>query len=452
MSVRVLPQHMIMMGALALVLGVVGLLGAADPAQAAVGEEVIVELNTDLTTIEVINSRYGSKTLDDYFASIGIYLLEPPGGEDAQTFAQRLKGDPRVLNAELNYLAQAPEDPSDNTFGDGRFRARAVSSRKQVSTNQYAAEYLNLTCAAEISGGEGVTVAVLDTGAQLDHPALKANFSGVQGYDFVDDDTKPSEKLDANRDGKRDKLAGHGTHVAGIVDLVAPAAKIMPLRVLDSTGRGNAYTIAKAVSYAERYGTEVMNLSLGSSQRSELLQDAIGHAIETGAVVAAAAGNKDKDTPHYPAAGNYGAGVLLSPPSTAGLLAVSSVVPFVDAVGYEYEKKSDFANYGEWVNIAVPGETIRSAYPVDKYANLSGTSMATPFISGQAALIRSLSERNGSELEPADIKKEILTSVQAFKDPPANGDPDAASNYSPNEPLVSNKLGPGHVDVCDSLR
>jgi subtilisin family serine protease len=450
-----------------------GLLGTADPAQAAVGDEVIVKLNTDLTTIESINRKYGSKTLDDYFASIGVYLLEPPVDNNADTFVQRLMGEtPQngVLYAEPNFVAEAPEDP---TVGDGgRFRARAVSDLRQGSTNQYAAKYLKLSCAAEISDGRGVKVAVLDTGAQLDHPALKTNFSGVERYDFVDNDTKPSDVLDANRDGKRDKLAGHGTHVAGIVDLVAPAAKIMPLRVLDSTGRGNVYTIAKAVSFAERYGADVMNLSLGSSQRSELLQEMIGDAIERGVVVAAAAGNSDEDTPHYPAAGNYSDGVVvpLFEPSTAGLLAVSSVVPFVDRTEKEYERKSEFANYGRWVSIAVPGENampgedssewygIRSAFPGDKYANWSGTSMATPFISGQAALIRSLYERQGRESEPADVKRKILTGVQAFTEPPKYGDPSdykdlyAAWHYSPNNLLSRNELGPGHVDVCDSLQ
>jgi thermitase len=354
-------------------------------------------------------------------------------------------------------VAEAPEDP---TAGDGRFRARAISDLSMGSTNQYAAKYLNLSC-VDKSSGKGVKVAVLDTGAQLDHPALKANFSGVERYDFVDNDTIPSEILDANRDGKRDLLAGHGTHVAGIVDRVAPAAKIMPLRVLNSKGIGNAYTISKAVSFAERYGTDVMNLSLGSSQRSELLQEMIGHAIERGAVVAAAAGNSNEKAPHYPAAGNYGASVVsLSRPSTAGLLAVSSVVPFEDRKRYKYERKSVFANYGKWVSVAVPGENqvgleygIRSAFPVNKYANWRGTSMATPFISGQAALIRSVDPSLG----PASIKDKIRTGVKAFQDPPPSGDKWAAWHYSPYPPddllgrINRNTLGPGHVNVCGSL-
>jgi thermitase len=475
MSIRVLPQHLVIKGVLALALCIAGLLSAAGPTHASVdstqasvaqgdevGEGVIVELNTEFTTIEVINRRYGSTTLDDYFASIGVYLLEPPSGEGAQTFVQRLKsGAPQngVVYAERNFVAKAPEVL---TAGDGRMRARAIGDPRRARRayhNQYAAKYLSLPCADRITegeGGKGVTVAVLDTGAQLDHPALKTNISGVTRYDFVDNDTKPSEILDENRDGKRDKLAGHGTHVAGIVDRVAPAAKIMPLRVLDSTGRGNIYTIAKAVSYAERYETEVINLSLGSSQRSELLQETIGHAIDRGAVVAAAAGNSDDDTPHYPAAGNYSDGVTvpLFEPSTAGLLAVSSVVPVVVNGDY-YERKSWFANYGEWVDIATPGENIVSTFPVDKYAYWSGTSMATPFISGQAALIRSVYEQEDRQFEPVDIKNKILTSVRAFEKPDVEDLESAwnySADYSDNDPLTHNELGPGHVDVCDSLQ
>ncbi len=465
MGVRALPQHLIIMGALALVLCVVGLLGAADPAQAAVGDKVIVKLNTELTTIEVINGKYGSTTFDDYFASIGVYLLDPPDGKNAEKFAQDLmseKATNHVLYAEPNFEAEAPEDPA---VGDGRFRARAMSDLRLGSTNQHAARYLNLSCAAgktDGKGGKGVKVAVLDTGAQVDHPALKSNFSGVERYDFVDKDKNPSDILDANGDGKRDRLAGHGTHVAGIVALVAPAAKIMPLRVLDSAGSGDVYAISRAVSFAERYGADVMNLSLGSSQRSELLQEMIGKAIKRGVVVAAAAGNSNKETPHYPAAGNYSDGDIVVPlfePSTAGLLAVSSVVPavaLVDDKEYEYERKSVFANYGEWVDIAVPGENqvsiddgIRSAVPVDRYANWRGTSMATPFISGQAALIL----RDDASLEPADIKREIRSSGQhEFAPPPESGDEWAAWHYSDNDLLTGpNTLGPGHVDVCDSL-
>ena len=80
--------------------------------------------------------------------------------------------------------------------------------------------------------------------------------------------------------------------------------------------------------------------------------------------------------------------------------------------------------------------------------------MATPFISGQAALIRSIYEQQGRELKPTDTKHKILTSAETFQKPPPGGDSEAAWNYSPRNPLVKLKdtLGPGHVNVCDSLQ
>ena len=411
-----------MMGALVLALCVAALFGVVGSKQAhASGEgympgQVIVKLNPVIgATIEEINSDYGSTTLDDTLGTMGIYLLRKPPDETVQTFAERLTNDPqgRVLYAEPNFVAEAPE-------ADARMRAWGVSAT-EPSSSDYAAENLELSCAQGISSGNGVTVAVLDTGAQLDHPALKANFYRVKRYDFVDDDKNPSDRrvgLDADGNGLEDELWGHGTHVAGIVDRVAPYAKIMPLRVLNSEGYGDVFTIAEAISYAERNGAHVINLSLGSSSKSRLVQEMIDNAIVNGVVVAAAAGNSDSETPHYPAAGNGTAALV------EGLLAVTSVD--------RYEKKSWFANYGLWVDISVPGEGIRSAFPVSKYANWSGTSMATPFISGQAALIHKV---HGS-LDPAGIEQKIR---------------DTARKIDEKNLLYALKLGAGHADVCASL-
>ena len=431
MGVRVLPQHVALAGALALALCLVGLLGAVDPEPAyASGEDyrpgqVIVKLDTSVTTIEVINSKYGSTTRDDYFGSIGTYLLNSPAEKDAKTFATFLEEEKTtngVVYAEPNYVAETPE-------GDGRHKARGISSTAKSdsgSSDRIAAKNLGLSCAAEISRGRGVTVAVLDTGARLDHPALKSNFQGVEHWDFVGDDPNPTDVLDADRDGRRDRMAGHGTHVAGIVDRVAPAAKIMPLRVLNSKGYGDTFTIAKAVSYAQRNGARVINLSLGSSSHSKLLYETIGNAINSGVVVAAAAGNSDTSTPHYPAAGD-GLTPTGTPASADGLIAVTSVT----SVNEEKQRKSDFANYGFWVDIAAPGEEIRSTFPVDKYANWSGTSMSTPFISGQAALIRAV---DGS------LEAKGLDGIEAR----------IRNNTDPLSPQPE-YAGTGHANVCKSL-
>ena len=424
MGPRPQPRHLVLTAALAGALWMLLVLGAATPTQANVEaegfepQEVIVRLEPATgATIEDINVAYGSTTLDELPGGMGAYLLGLPADSNTLETVERMAADPHLLFAEPNYVAQAPEeDPA----GDGRHKARAISST-DGSSEQYAASALNLSCAAALSLGQGTTVAVIDTGAQLDHPALKANFEGVKRYDFVDDDRNPSDRpvgLDADGNGLKDEMVGHGTHVAGIVDLVAPSVKIMALRVLNTEGYGNVFTIAKAISFANLNGADVINLSLGSRSRSRLLQDVIEDATKNDVVVAAAAGNSNSARPHYPAAA--GGGMY----SADGLVAVTSVD--------RYQKKSDFANYGLWVDIAAPGNDIRSAFPTSVYADWSGTSMATPFISGQAALIRTL---YGS-LDPAGIEKKIHTSARAL--------------YL-QDPVYAEMLGAGHANVCASL-
>jgi len=320
------------------------------------------------------------------------------------------------LYAEPNFVAEAPDDHA----GDGRHHAWGISDTSGYSED-YAASALGLPCAATASLGQDTTVAVVDTGAQLDHPDLEENFKGVSRYDFVEDDRNPTERkvgLDADGDGIKDELMGHGTHVAGIVDRMAPAAKIMPLRVLNSEGRGNTFTIAKAIVYARSNGADVINLSLGSSSRSTTLHGVIKDTVRDGVVVAAAAGNSNSNLPHFPAAGNGTAA------SADGLVAVTAVD--------RYKKKSGYANYGTWVDIAAPGDGIRSTFPVGMYANWSGTSMATPFVSGQAALIHAV---YGS-LDPAGVEAKIRYSAQSL----------TLQNLT-----YVGMLGAGQADACASL-
>jgi subtilisin family serine protease len=358
--------------------------------------------------------------VEPFPGGMGIYLLGLPAGsgvvETVRTVGQ-MESDPSLLYAEPNFFAQPPEEPPE---GGARHRAFGVSDAAPTS-EEYAARALGLGSAHEISQGEDTTVAVVDTGAQLDHPALEANFKGVKRYDFVDNDKNPSERpvgKDADCDGEKDEMVGHGTHVAGIVDITAPRAKVMPIRVLDTEGYGNVFTIAKAVYFAARNEADVINLSLGSPSKSRLLREVIEGATAKGALVAAAAGNSNSSVAHYPAAKD---GLVAS---ADGLVAVSSVS--------EYESKSDFANYGSWVDVAAPGEGIRSAFPVSVYANWSGTSMATPFVSGQAALIHAV---YGS-LDPAGVEGKIRSSARSLV---------------ATDPVYAAMLGAGHADVACSL-
>lgn len=221
---------------------------------------------------------------------------------------------------------------------------------------------------------------------QLDHPRFR-NRLAPGGYDFVDDDPTPADVGDGrdnDGDGLVDEAVGHGTHVAGIVNLVAPAARILPFRVLDSDGRGNVFLAAEAVDRAVRTGADVINASLGTTADSEVLEDLIEDAEEHDVVVVAAAGNLGTDRAQYPAADD-------------DALGVTSVGPA--------DVRSAFASYGSWVDLAAPGEGIISAFPPSGYARWDGTSMAAPFVAGQAALIRSHDDGASAETIEARIRQ-----------------------------------------------
>ncbi len=333
---------------------------AATP-QYEVGQIVIKLAQTSGRDLLGINQTYGTVTLATLPNHSDIVLLQTPLGTSAEQLVQVMSRDVRLLYAELNYINENPEDGgSDRIYGWGD---------ESTVNNQNSAKALQLESAHTLSQGAGSLVAILDTGVQLNHPALSNSIEAL-GYDFVDNDLQPADEangLDDDGDGRVDELYGHGTHVAGIVHLVAPQARLLPLRVLNSDGRGNNFRTASAIVYAAQHGADAINLSLGTSQQSLLLRDAVEEAARLGAVVVAAAGNLNTTVKQYPAA-------------EACAIAVTSI--------NAYEKKSSFANYGDWIGVVAPGEEIYSAFPINGYAALSGTSMATPFVAGQAALLR----------------------------------------------------------------
>src|SRR5215211_2282700 len=300
------PQWRAMTGALVLALCLLMLSGAAGRAQADCGpgvfvpQQVIVKLDPIVgATVQKINATYGSTTLEIFPGTTNVYLLRLPAGSGVTETVKQMANDPRLLYAEPNFFSQSPE-------GGARHRAWGASDVAPTS-DEYAIQALGLESAHRISQGENTKVAVLDTGAQLDHPALVDNFEDAGRYDFVEDDKNPSDRpvgKDTDCDGVKDEMVGHGTHVAGIVDITAPEAKIMPLRVLDTEGYGNVFTIAKAVYFAQHNGADVINLSLGSPSRSRLLQEVIQDATANGVLVAAAAGNSNSLVAEYPATGN----------------------------------------------------------------------------------------------------------------------------------------------------
>ena len=271
-------------------------------------------------------------------------------------------------------------------------------------SQQWNFRNINLESAWKDTQGEGITVAVIDSGVSPVPDLQETEF--VAGYDFVNDQ---AEAIDDH---------GHGTHVAGTIAQstnngygvagVAYKAKIMPLKVLGSSGGGTVSDIAEAIKFAADNGADVINMSLGGSGESHLMQEAIDYAYNKGVVVVAAAGNSGQSSAGYPA--RY--------PRVIGVSAF-------DATG----QKTPYSNFGAGVDIAAPGgltqgedlaggilqETIDLQNGGSTFASFQGTSMASPHVAGVAALIKA-----AGVSEPEEIIKVLKESARPVQNDPLN--------------------------------
>jgi subtilisin family serine protease len=243
-------------------------------------------------------------------------------------------------------------------------------------------------------------VAIVDTGVDPLHPALAPVL--LPGYDFVNNTTGADEKGDLDHstvavlDGgggspryvspwtaavvspaaaavlntSQYAAFGHGTMVAGIVHLVAPTARILPLKAFSANGTGYASDIIRAIYFATGQGSKIVSMSFSFTTSSSGMSDAINYANSQGVVCVAAAGNEGEEIEVYPA-------------SLSQVMGVASTS--------NSDTLSSFSNYGpQVVWVGAPGENIVSTYPFDIYASSSGTSFSTPFVSGAVALLANI--------------------------------------------------------------
>lgn len=232
------------------------------------------------------------------------------------------------------------------------------------------------------SRGAGITVCVLDTGIDDAHPDLAGAIVGAR--DFTRSRSGP---LDRN---------GHGTHVAGTIAArqnalgvigVAPECRLLVAKVLSDDGSGSAEGVAAGIDWACASGADVLSLSLGSREPSEEIRAAIERAAAAGKTVVCAAGNEGRDdSVNYPA-------------RWAHTVAVGAV----DRHG----RLAPFSSRGAEVDLCAPGEDVLSTYLHGAYAKLSGTSMATPFVSGVVALMLA-KHRRLRGATPVDERDEIV--------------------------------------------
>jgi thermitase len=224
--------------------------------------------------------------------------------------------------------------------------------------------------------GQGVRVAVLDTGVDISHPALAGHLDVGSGWDFIGNDGTPQD--DKSPSGSNNAY-GHGTAVSSIILQIAPNAIIMPYRVLAASGEGKTSGIIKAVNEAVIHKAKVINMSLGMTTPSIALDKAIASAIRSGAMVVASSGNSGDDGITFPARNslNMQADLTLG----GGLLSVGSVS--------SDDKKSSFSTFGPGIDVVAPGEKVVSAFPGGLRATATGTSFAAPQVSGAVALAMS---------------------------------------------------------------
>jgi subtilisin family serine protease len=310
-----------------------------------------------------------------------------------------------IESVEADRLLSMPQKPIA-TIPSGLYDTTPVNYYGTVVTHGYAAQpATQIIRLIDAQNGFNVTgsgiVAVIDTGVDTTHPVLAPVL--LPGYDFTRNQPGASEWLDvpqlqateaANSQNEQPVVVqqssaaildqssaaildggpysdfGHGTMTTGLVHLVAPTAKILPLKAFTSNGQGYVSNIVAALYYAVQHNANVVNMSFDVSTPSQALSQAISYANQSGVVLVAAAGNESTNAPVYPAALNS---------SVMGIASTS-----------DYDTRSSFSNYGNVdVWIAAPGEYVISTFPGGTYAASSGTSFSSPLVAGSADLLLS---------------------------------------------------------------
>lgn len=327
--------------------------------------------------------RVVSLTNDDGKPSIKVSTVR--GAAAAQDSIAQVQSDPALLAVEVDHKAQLLDAPATFTSND------------IYASYLWNLTRLNVLSAWQKNNGSGVTVAVVDTGIAV-HEDLQGSFA--QGADCAQDACTSTDSSSGRDDGN-----GHGTHVAGTIAAtynnqkgvagIAPNVTLEPVKVLDDTGSGYNSWVTNGILWAADHGANVINMSLGSGYPSDVQLAAVNYAMSVKHVtIVAAAGNaRTTGSPtSYPAA-------------YAGVIGVAATD--------QNDQIASFSNQGSYVDVSAPGVSIASTWPGNRYAWLSGTSMASPHVAAAAALVLSRAAALNETVNVQDVLTSTATDLGA---------------------------------------
>lgn len=361
---------------------------------------IATNINTGIESLDELNNKFGVSKMEKIVTEMAgysissadirfprsslLYQVEMLEDQNIMEAISEYEKIPEVEYAEPNYIQRIAATPDDTYFNDQWGLHNTGQTGGEVDADIDAPEAWDIT-----TGDDSITVAVIDSGIDGDHPDLAASI--VEGWDYVDGDADP------------DDLNDHGTHVAGIIGAIGNNSvgitgvswnvKIMPLRVFDADGSGYTSDFILALDQAVADGVKIVNYSGGGPSYSQAAYDAIADAMDNDVLLVAAAGNdtiNNDDGDH-----NY--------PSDYDLDNILSVAATDDG-----DDLASFSNYGVVsIDVAAPGVSIYSTVPDDDYGYMNGTSMATPMVTGLAVLLKSYN----SDYTFQGIKNNIIANV-----------------------------------------
>lgn len=326
-------------------------------------------------------------------------VIHTPAGTNPQQFIGELQKSPDVESVEFDVIMRAVSgsvNPNDTYFGANQYALANTGTQPPWDPGTADADIDMDEGWTYTTGDSSVILAILDTGLDPSHPEFSGRLWVNPEEEFDDLDNDSNMLVDDvngwNFNGENNAINdgnGHGTHVAGIaagsgnngigVAGVNWQCKIMIVKVLGSDGSGTSSSVTSGIYYAANEGAHIISMSLGAGAPSGPQEAAIAYAESLGVIVIAAMGNDDVGTMQWPAAYD----------NVISVGATDSDDNRADPFCYSPVSGS---NYGAWIDVCAPGENVWSTYPVafGSYANLCGTSMATPHVSGLVSLMLGL--------------------------------------------------------------